>query len=211
MKKINKDLLGWMVAATLAGILASSGFQANSDVSAVCDLQKVVKTSDLYKTEEAKFKAEVESRRELLKFIDSNRVIAADEWVTLRNLWTKPNPSDTEKADLAKVKQKITDNSTKLVALQKQATHTPDDAAVMEDFQNRTAKTKDALQALDGEMSRDMAALQDGAAKKVEDEARAAVQAIGKEQGYAIVFDMLAAPYGSHDITDATLARMNKK
>src|SRR5208282_4156033 len=104
MKKLNKDLYGWMVAAILAGVLASAGFQATPETSAVVDLQKVIKGSDLYTAKEGEFKAQVQARGDLLKFINDNRVIAADEWTKLRDLSLKPNPTPADKVDLQKLK-----------------------------------------------------------------------------------------------------------
>jgi Skp family chaperone for outer membrane proteins len=211
MKKLNTDLLGWIVAATMAGILASSGFQGATDSSAVCDLQKVIKQSDLYKSEEAKFQSKLDSRRGLLSFINENRVIAADEWKTLKDLSIKDNPTDADKADLAKIKQTITEHSKKLLELQNSTNHTPEDANILVSYQNEVSMTQKSAQALNDEFSRELPDLQEKASKVVEDQARAATQAIGKEQGYSLVFDMLAAPYGAHDITDAVMVRMNKK
>jgi hypothetical protein len=67
MKKLNKDLFGWMVAAVLGGILASAGFQGATESSAVVDLQKVIKNSDLYKVKEAEFKDQVAARQKMAK------------------------------------------------------------------------------------------------------------------------------------------------
>jgi Skp family chaperone for outer membrane proteins len=211
MKKLNSDLLGWMAAATLAGIIASTGFQGATESWAVCDLQKVVKGSDLYKTEEKSFQAKVDARRGLLQFISENRVIAADEWKILRDLSLKESPTEGDKSDLAKLKDTIVAHSKKLVELQGKSTKTNDDLLILEDYQQRLQKTQVSANALNEEFSRDLPVIQDQAAKVVEDQARTAVQAVGKEQGYTLVFDMLAAPYGNHDITDAALARMNKK
>ncbi len=142
MKKLNTDLFGWIVAATLAGVLASSGFQGATESSAVCDVQKVIKESDLYKNEEGKFKAKLDARRALLEFISQYRVIAADEQKSLVDLSIKDPQTDADKAELQKVKDVVIAHSKKLVELQAATTHTPEDANIIQDYQNRVSKTQ---------------------------------------------------------------------
>jgi Skp family chaperone for outer membrane proteins len=212
MKKLNKDLFGWMVAAVLAGVLASVGFQGAPESIAVVDLQKVIKSSDLYKVKEAEFQAQVMSRQTLLKFISDNRVINAEEWPKLRDLSLKDKPTDADKAELQKIKDDVVANTKKLADLQVKPQKTADDVTLMEELQRYVQQTQSLARDLqDALVNHELPALQDQAAKAVEDQARIAVAAIGKEQGYTIVFDTLAAPYGAHDITADSLTRMNKK
>ncbi|MHB8637429.1 MAG: OmpH/Skp family outer membrane protein [Fimbriimonadaceae bacterium] len=211
MKKLNKDLCGWMVAAILGGVLASSGFQGTPESTAVVDLQKVIKGSDLYKLKEAEFQAQVDARQNLLKFINDNRVITAEQWIKLRDLSLKPNPTDADKADLQTLKTAISARTKQLADLQVKANKTADDVTVMEAMQRDLQQTNQAAGDLQTAFGREIPVLQEEAAKIVEDQARIASAAIGKEQGYTIVFDTLAAPYGSHDITADSLTRMNKK
>ena len=211
MKKLNKDLFGWMVAAILGGVLASAGFQGTPETSAVVDLQKVIKGSDLYKVKEAEFQAQVNSRKNLLAFINDNRVISAEEWPKLRDLSLKDKPTDADKGELQKVKDSITANTKKLADLQAKQGKNADEVTIMEDLQRRVQLTSRSATELQDQFSRELPQFQDAAAKSVEDQARIAVAAIGKEQAYTIVFDTLAAPYGAHDITADSLTRMNKK
>lgn len=211
MKKLNKDLFGWMVAAILGGVLASAGFQAAPESMAVVDLQKVIKGSELYKVKEAEFTAEVASRQNLLKFINDNRVITVEQWRTLRENSLNAKASDADKAELQKVKDAISANTKKLADLQVKANKTADDVTLMEEYQRYVQQVQVTARDLQDQFSRELPKLQDDAAKVVEDAARIAVGAIGKEQGYTIVFDTLAAPYGAHDITADSLTRMNKK
>lgn len=211
MKKLNKDLFGWMVAAVLAGVLASAGFQGSTETIAVVDLQSVVKKSDLYKVQETKFKAQVDARNDLLKFINDNRCISAEQWIKLRDLSLKENPTDADKADLTTVKNAITTRTKQLADLQAKASKTADDVSVLEAMQRDVQMTQASARDLQDMFNRELPALQDAAAKVVDDQARQAVAAIGKEQGFTVVFDTLVAPYGAHDITAESLARMNKK
>ncbi|HLK14268.1 MAG TPA: OmpH family outer membrane protein [Fimbriimonadaceae bacterium] len=211
MKKLNKDLFGWMVAAILAGILASAGFQGATESVAVVDLQKVIKSSDFYKLKEAEFQGQLALRNTLLKFINDNRVISAEQWPKLRDLSLKDKPTDAEKGDLQKLQATITDQSKKLVALQGKQGKTADDVTLMEEYQRWVQQVQVSATSLQDQiMNQELPGLQAAAAKAVEDKAREAVQAIGKEQGYTIVYDTLAAPYGAHDLTTDSLARMNK-
>ena len=211
MKKLNKDLFGWMVAAILGGVLASAGFQGATESSAVVDLQKVIKGSELYKVKEAEFQAQVALRQNLLKFIDGNRVISAEQWPKLRDLSLKDKPTEAEKAELQALKDAISARTKKLADLQVKANKVADDITIMEALQRDVQQTQASGRDLQDGFSRELPKLQDDAAKVVEDSARVAVAAIGKEQGFTIVFDTLAAPYGAHDITVDSLARMNKK
>lgn len=209
--KLNKDLFGWMVAAILGGILASAGFQGAPESMAVVDLQKVIKGSDLYKVQEAEFLAKVKARQDLLKFIDGNRVISAEQWVQLKTVSLKDKPSDADKAELKTVEDAISARTKKLADLQVKPNKVADDVTVMESLQHDVQQTQVAARDLQDGFGREIPVLQDAAAKVVEDSARIAIAAIGKEQGYTIVFDTLAAPYGAHDITADSLIRMNKK
>ena len=211
MKKLNKDLFGWMVAAILGGVLASAGFQTTPESSAVVDLQKVVKNSVLYTVKDAEFQAQVKARGDLLKFINDNRVISADEWVKLRTISLNDKATDADKADLQKVKDSVVANTKKLAELQAKPSKSADDLTIMEDYLRRVQQVQLTARDMQDSFQTDLGRLQDAGAKAVEDQARIAVAAIGKEQGYTIVFDTLAAPYGAHDITTDSLARMNKK
>lgn len=211
MKKLNKDLFGWMVAAVLGGVLASSGFQGTTESYAVVDLQKVVKSSNLYAVQEAKFKAQVDARQNLLQFINDNRVISAEQWPKLRDLSIKDNPTPAEQTELQTVKDAISKRTKDLATLQAVKTPTADQVSILEAMQRDVQQTQVSARELQDIFGRDLPQLQDQAAKVVEDQARQAVSAIGKEQGYTIVFDTLAAPYGAKDITADSLTRMNTK
>jgi Skp family chaperone for outer membrane proteins len=210
MKKINKDLFGWMVAAILGGVLASAGFQGAPESMAVVDLQKVIKGSDLYKVKETEFQAQVKARQDLLKFINDNRVITAEQWPKLRDL-SLTGKTDADKAELQKIKDAIAASTKKLTDLQAKAQKNADEVTQLEELQRYVQQTQQSAAQLQEQFQRELPNLQDAAAKIVEDQARVAVSAVGKEQGYTIVFDTLAAPYGSHDITADSMTRMNKK
>ena len=213
MKKLNKDLFGWMVAAVLGGLLASTGFQTPPESMAVVDLQKVVKGSDLYKTKDTEFQAQVAARGDLMKFINDNRVINIDEWQKLRVLALSLKPTDADKAELQKLKDALVAKTKKLNDLiaKPAAEKKADDVTLMEEYQRQVQQVNASARAMQEGFQTELDGLRDQAAKSVEDQARIAVQAIGKEQGYTIVFDTLAAPYGAHDITADSLTRMNKK
>jgi hypothetical protein len=112
-------------------------------------------------------------------------------------------PTDADKAELQKVKDGITVKTKKLADLVVKANKTVDDVTLMEEYQRQVQQVQVTANQLQDQL--------ETAAKAVEDKARIAVSAIGKEQGFTIVFDTLAAPYGAHDITADCLTRMNKQ
>src|ERR1035438_4424080 len=81
---------------------------------------------------EAEFQAQVALRQNLLKFIDGNRVISAEQWPKLRDLSLKDKPTDAEKAELQALKDAISARTKKLADLQVKANKTADDITIME-------------------------------------------------------------------------------
>lgn len=209
MKKLNFDVLGWMIAATLGGLMIASGFQGAQETFAVVDVQKVMEGSEIYKTKEAAFVKAAQQRQALLKFVADNQVISAEQLPKLRDLFLKETPTDADKADLTKLEADISGATKRLADLQAKSNKTPDDVSILEDYQRRVQLAQGAYQDWSRTFNGEIPNMREEALKAVQDKVRIAAQAVGKAQGYTLVLDTAVAPYANHDITDATLTFVN--
>jgi Skp family chaperone for outer membrane proteins len=211
MKTTKLELLGWLIAAAIGGIVVASGFQGSPSTSAVVDLNKVIGSCDVAKAQSADLEKAGVARHDLMVFCQQNPVITPEQLILLKNDWLKTNPTDAEKAELEKTKKDVSDSGTKYLDLSKKTTKTGDDISLLDDYQHRIDHTKDQLGQLNQEFSVDIDQMRRADIADDETKARAAAAVVAKAQSFSIVFDTASAPYGSHDITDATLAQMNKK
>jgi Skp family chaperone for outer membrane proteins len=204
------DWLGWGVAVCVAGMFVTSGFQAPAEKMAIVDIVKVAEESNLGKTKQTSFAKQKSSREALIEFMDKNRVIAPDQLGKLRELSLKETQTDAEKAELEKLKGDIQAKGKRLTDLQTKASLTPEDKQILDDYARQSQNTEAAVNRWFQDFAGEMQALYNQQRQQVLEAARLAAKSVGKAQGFSLVFDANAAPYGANDLTDATLQAINK-
>jgi Skp family chaperone for outer membrane proteins len=144
------------------------------------------------------------------KVQSASDMLPADKQKQLGVLLSKPNPTDPDRAQIA--------------ALQAQSSHDAADLADLQQKQNPTDTEKARLNLLTAQQQAAHAALQqinqdytdqfneakDKISVQYTDAVRAAIAAVAKDRGLAVVFDSSVAIYSTNDITDDVIKRLNK-
>jgi len=209
MRKI--DQIGWTLAAAIAGAMMASGFQGSAQKLGVVDISKVVESSELGKANQTAF-SDLKKRREgLLEFIDQTRVLTNEQAQRLHDLVVKETISDTEKAEMDRIKAEATASNKKSVELSGKPNLTPEERQLLQEYADRAANMERVGNLYLTEFTRDLQAWADKTKVSSLEKARVAVQEIAKQGGYTVVFEVGVAPYGANDLTDASLQAMNAK
>lgn len=201
--------MGWVLAAGLAGVMASSGFQGPNDKSGVVDIAKVVEQSNYGKANQTAFQTMKSAREGLLEFIDQNRVLTNEQAQRLRDIAVKENPTDAEKAEAERIKAEVVASAKRSQELSGKGTLTPEERNLMDEYARRSQTMQNVAQRWFQEFTGDMQEWADKRKMDSVQKAREAIQSVAKAQGYTIIFEVGVAPYGANDLTDAALQAMN--
>jgi Skp family chaperone for outer membrane proteins len=210
--KARIDQVGWIVAAAIAGVILSSGFQNGTDKIGVVDLVGVVTKSNKGIGDSQLFEQLKKNRQDLLDFVGANPIVSLEQAQQLHDLVTKESPSDADKAQVTKIEGDIKAASDEYQALAQKTNVTDPEKTKIAEYRHRM----DVMLSDGGTYARwgneFTAELQDWSEKKHNEglnKARDAVAQVAKAQGFTMVFDKQVAPYGANDLTDAALQAMN--
>lgn len=195
----------------MAGAMAGLGFQGGSEKSAVVDVQKVVEQSEFGKQNQVTFNEMKTGREAVLEFIDTYRVLTADQAQKIRDLSLKVGITAPEKAELERVKADVIAADKKSKELSQKSNLTPEERTLIEDYARRSQAMEATAQRWFREFTTEMQTWADKQKLASVDKARVAIQEVGKAGAYSIVFEVGVAPYGANDITDSALKAMNAK
>lgn len=195
----------------MAGAMVGLGYQAPVEKSAVVDVQKVVEQSDFGKANQATFNEMKQGRESVLEFIDTYRVLTADQAQKFRDLSLKAGITPPEKAELERIKTDVIAADKKSKELSQKTNLTPEERTLIEDYARRSQAMEATAQRWFREFTTEMQTWADKQKLDSVDKARLAIQEVGKAGAYTIVFEVGVAPYGANDITDAALKAMNAK
>ena len=191
--------------------MAGLGFQGGSEKSAVVDVQKVVEQSEFGKQNQVTFNEMKTGREAVLEFIDTYRVLTADQAQKIRDLSLKVGITAPEKAELERVKADVIAADKKSKELSQKSNLTPEERTLIEDYARRSQAMEATAQRWFREFTTEMQTWADKQKLASVDKARVAIQEVGKAGAYSIVFEVGVAPYGANDITDSALKAMNAK
>ena len=211
MQKPTTNQTGWLAAAVMAGAMAGLGFQGGSEKSAVVDVQKVVEQSEFGKQNQVTFNEMKTGREAVLEFIDTYRVLTADQAQKIRDLSLKVGITAPEKAELERVKADVIAADKKSKELSQKSNLTPEERTLIEDYARRSQAMEATAQRWFREFTTEMQTWADKQKLASVDKARVAIQEVGKAGAYSIVFEVGVAPYGANDITESALKAMNAK
>ncbi|HRF58763.1 MAG TPA: OmpH family outer membrane protein [Fimbriimonadaceae bacterium] len=210
--KINVSHMGWVVATVVVGVVAVTGFGAQGDKQGIVDLNKVIQTSALGKSNTAKLNAAVTARRGLVEFVRTYKVLTADQARTIRDLTLKENITDQEKQQLEKTKQDvIASDKRRSDLMQKGANLTEDEKRVLSEFAQRAQMMGDMLEEWNGDFNAQLTQIQQDLQNQTIDRAKLALGEVAKAQSFTLVFETNVAPYAANDLTDAVVKQMDSK
>jgi Skp family chaperone for outer membrane proteins len=202
--------LGWLVAAGLGGLMLAGGFQAPTEKFAMADVDKIVQSSDYWKSTEETFNEYAKKRDDLLQYINSNGVMTSDQLNQIVDLSLKDQPTAQDKASLDRIKADVTaQEKHREELLVKTTPLTPEERTSMEQFRQRTEENAAALEKLAQKLQQDVQIKRNSLMNDAAERAKKAIQTVGKAQGYTLVFTSNTAPYAANDITSDATTAMN--
>lgn len=205
-------MLGWAVAAVLAGIFVGGGFQSADTKLGVVDFASVVQKSEYYVANKKQLDTMQAAREGLLEFLFTYKVATADQAQKLRDLFVKDNPSPADVQARDALKAEIQNADKDAQALAPKVNPTPDETARMQDYATRRRATDGLLVRWKDQFEQELRAKLETVQSTALDRAKQSVSEVGKAGGYTIVYRYPdVAPYGANDITDASLKAMNTK
>ena len=203
---IDKDKLGWIVAAALGGVMATgalSGFQATpAPKFATVDMIRVYNDSPLANTNSDKLEDARKARFSVLDFINRNRAMDPNDSKKLADLSLKPSPSAAETAEIARLRAAgEAATGARTAAMTKT---TPDDATrtALADFGTKDRANLGVIQTLQAQYEDELQKMTGDLREKTLARVREVVRGLAAKQGYTVVFDVTAAPYAANDLTE---------
>lgn len=203
--------IGWVLAAALAAVMVAGGFQDQAQKSGVVDIAKIVENSEFGKQNQVVFAQMKKSREEVLEFLDTYRILTAEQAQRIRDLSLKPNPTTEEKAELDRIKADVIAASKKSTELSTKPNLTPEERTLIEEYARRSQTMSEVTQRWLREFTNEMQTWADNQKVQSVAKARKAIQDVAKAQGYNLVFEVGVAPYGANDISDDALKAMNEQ
>lgn len=202
---------GWVLAAVLIGVALAGGFQTNDIKIGTVDIVRLLDQSDYGKEGQDLFKKMKTTREGLLEFVDTYRILTAEQAQRIKELSLKESPTTEDKAELDRIKADVVATSKRSTELATKPNMTPEERTLVEEYARRSQQMNDAVQRWFKEFNNDMADFADKRKLVGLTKARKAINDVAKTQGYTVVFDETTAPYGANDVTDAALSAMNAK
>ena len=202
--------LGWLVAGALAVTMLASGFQAGTQKTAVVDMQKILSESKAGKKVRDDMSVQVNLRQGMLEFINTNKVVTDEQAAKLKELTLKAAPTQADKDEIERIKTAIRTESKKFNDLMMKPSLTDAERAEFNQLNERRRASDALLGTWNNEFSQDLNVMQDDMLAGVLKKARDAVQAVGKKEGYTLIFPTTVAIYASNDITDTAIKAVDE-
>lgn len=207
--KFNKTQYVMVCAAFLLGIFALTAWQDNTQKFAVVNLGDVAERSKLGIREKQEFEALRTKYGALIQFLNTNKVVAREDSTKIIDIWRKEAPTAAETQQLEALKTKAQTQSEELRRLISVLNPSAEQQARIRELSGWSQTTEDILPQLDNLLGQGMQQRAGAKQQEVLDKARAAVQKIGKRDGYTLVFESQVAVYGATDLTSEALKTMD--
>lgn len=202
----------WFVVGAIGAftLFAISAFQAQPAKMATVNLAMVADKSKLGIREKQQFEALRAKLSSMLQFMNNNKVMTLEQGAKLRELWITENPTGAQIQELEKLKTAIQTASEELRRLLTETQ--PDEAKIarIRELTRLVNQTDDILPELDQQYTMLMRQKAEEKQQSVIEKARAAVQKIGKRDGYTVIFESNVAPYAANDITEEAVKTMDQ-
>ncbi len=208
---MNIERLGWVAAAALAGGMIGMGFKAPSEKTGTVDIAKVFRDSDLAKKGTETLRAQAQARRNVMEFVATNRNIKLEDATKLHDLLIKDPLTPADKTEIERIQTAAKAAEVKARELQTLPKPTAADLSQLDEFTKRKDASGQLLEKwqkeFEAEIQQKEAKLNDDTLDKV----RGAIQQVGRDQGYSIVFANNIAPFCPNDITSEASNKLNGK
>jgi len=204
------SVLGWVVAGALGITMLASGFQAGATKIGVVDMQRILADSAAGKKMRDDMSTQVNLRQGLLEFVNTNKVLTNDQAARLKDLTLKAGATQADKDALEKLKSDIRAEAKKFNDLMVKPTLTDTERTSFNELNSRRQASDGLLTQWNQEFSNDLTNLQDEMIGNVLKKARDTIQAMGKKDGYSVVFPTTVAIYGANDLTDAAIKAVDE-
>jgi len=201
--------LGWVVAAALFAVAVTSGFQGDMKIGVV-DATRVFNESEYTKTQLAGLHALLQSRQDMLDFVDMTKTFTADQATKYHDLSTKPSPTAADKAELDSIKKTVQTANNRLQELQQKQPLSPTDKTELDDLSKRVQTTSETLARWKQDAQNELEAKKQDLNKLASDKVKDAIKQVASSQGYTLVFSEEVAVYGVNDLTDAVIKAVSK-
>ncbi|HUV03762.1 MAG TPA: OmpH family outer membrane protein [Armatimonadota bacterium] len=212
-------IIGGVIFALLLAVLASSlalAADAKPMAFGSVDVEKAFNGCEKKVQLQQELEVQVAQVQKWLELRSSNKLLTPEEFKQLVDLRAKPNPeqADTKKMEELLALSKQRDEA--FQALQQKSVLTDAERTQLNEIQDRVKKVEASMQEelkkKDGELTGKRIEL----SKQVMQDVEAAVAAVAKEKGLAMVFaksigDYTLVIYSNVDITDDVLKKLNKK
>ncbi len=202
---------GWIVAISLLGVVAATGFQVTPTKIGVVDMSAVFAKSKFAQEQTKTLQDVGSSRKAMLDFLDTYRTFKPEDATRFHDLSIKAQVSSAEKAEIEKIKNDVMASDKRLKDLQTKTTLTPAESTELSELSRRIQSTTDAGGRWSNDASQEIQTLQEKLRADTLVKVREAVKQVGKDQGYTVIFINELAPYAANDVTDAALKAMDKK
>ena len=205
---MNIERLGWVAAAALAGGMIGMGFKAPGDKTGTVDVAKVFKDSDYAKQQTEGLRKQVKARQDVMEYIRGHRNMKPEDATSLRDVSVKEVASPADTAVITRIKGDADAAETKARELQTVDKPTAAQLAQLDDFTKRKDATGQLLEKWGQEFQTEFQAKQEKMSADTLQRVKDAIQQVGKDQGYSIIFSADIAPFCPNDATtDAIQAR----
>jgi len=209
--KIGFEKLGWLVAAGLGAMFVASGFEPAATKIGVVDVQRAITESDSYKKSMNDLQAAFKQRGDLLDYINTYPVFTVTQATRFRDLTLKAQPTAAETTELNKIKADVKDQDDKFRVLQQKQNPTAADKQALDDYGKRVQALGQLIADWRQQFSTDLQGMQDKAQQANQDAVRGAIETVGKNQAFTLIFIKDVAPFGVNDTTTDVLKAVNKK
>ena len=196
-------------AAFLLGMFALTAWQNNTQKFGVVNLGDVAEKSKLCVREKQEFEALRTKYGSLIQFLNTNKAVAREDATKIIDIWRKDAPTAAENQQLEQLKTKAQTQSEELRRLISVLNPTAEQQSRIRELSGWSQATEDVLPQLDNLLGQAMQSRANTKQQEVLDKARAAVQKVGKRDGFTMVFESQVAVYGATDLTSEALKTMD--
>ena len=208
---MNVERLGWVAAAALAGGMIGMGFKAPGDKTGTVDIAKVFKDSEYAKKQTEGLRGQVKARQDVIEFVRSNRNIKVEDAQKLKDLSVKDTKTPADDAEVLRIKTDAAAAETKARELQTVDKPTAAQLSQLNEFTQRKDATGQLLDKWSRDFQEEFQQKQEKMSADTLQRVRDAIQQVGHDQGYSIVFSQDIAPYCPNDLTTDAMSKMNSK
>jgi len=208
---MNIERLGWVAAAALAGGMIGMGFKAPGDKTGTVDVAKVFKESDYAKKQTEGLRQQVKARQDVMEFIRGHRNMKGEDASKLRDLSIKEVATPADSSEITRLKTDADAAEAKARELQTVDKPTAAQLSQLDDFTKRKDATGQLLEKWGQEFQSEFQGKQEKMSADTLQRVKDAIQQVGKDQGYSMIFSADIAPFSPNDVTADAMTKMNAK